>query len=136
VIWITAFLIRPDYLSTQSWLCQQKRKQGFVKTVSLQTVKRPERRSVMEGIYSSQVSIPLFQLMVVLGLISVSLIFGHIKLSLLIGYCAIIYWSGIWNWPLFVESNAWKPSGTAFLMTAFMIIIVLFSALSLIYHKD
>jgi hypothetical protein len=107
-----------------------------MKTGSLQTVERAAGRSVMEGIYATQVSIPLFQMMVVLGLVSISLILGHIKLSMLIGYCSILYWSGIWYWPLFVESNTWKLNGTAFLMTAFMIIIVVFSALSLIYHKD
>jgi hypothetical protein len=109
---------------------------GARRAGSLKTIVRAQRRFVMESTFSAQVSIPLFQIMVVLGLVSVSLIFGQIKLSLLIGYCSILYWSGIWNWPLFVESNAWKPSGAAFLVTAAMIIIVLFSALSLLYHKD
>ena len=90
----------------------------------------------MEGILSMQVSIPMSQMIVALTLVSVSLICGHIKLSLFIGYCSILYWSHIWNWPLIVETSTWKLSGPAFLMTAFMIIIVLLSAISLIFHRD
>jgi hypothetical protein len=81
-------------------------------------------------------SIPMSQMIIVLTLITSALIFGRIKLSLFIGYCAILYWSNIWNLPLFTESSAWKLSGHAFLLTGFMIIIVLLSMISLIFHRE
>jgi hypothetical protein len=90
----------------------------------------------MDAILSTQISIPMSQMIIVLTLITSALIFGRIKLSLFIGYCAILYWSNIWNLPLFTESSALKLSGQAFLLTGFMIIIVLFSIVSLIFHRE
>ena len=90
----------------------------------------------MDAILSTPISIPMSQMIFVLTLITIALIFGHIKLSLFICYCAILYWSNIWNLPLFTESSALKLSGHAFLLTGFMIIIVLFSIVSLIFHRE
>jgi hypothetical protein len=90
----------------------------------------------MEAILATQISIPMSQMIIVLTLLTSALIFGRIKLSLFIGYCAILYWSDIWNLPLFTESSTWKLSGLALLLTGFMIIIVLISMVSLIFHKE
>jgi hypothetical protein len=72
----------------------------------------------------------------VLTLITAILIFGHIKLSLFIGYSAILYWSQIWNLSLFTESNTLMLSSPAVVMTGLMIILVLFSLIALIFHRE
>jgi len=94
-------------------------------------------RSSMETILSTDIYIPMSQMVVVLTLITAVLIFGHIKLSLFIGYFAILYWSNIWDLSLFfTESSVLKMSGPAFLLTGFMIIIVLISMISLIFYQE
>ncbi len=90
----------------------------------------------MESLLSTQISIPMSQMITALILITVTLIFGRVKLSLFIGYFAILFWSHIWDLPLFIEAGAGKLSGQAFLLTGFVIILILFATLSLIFHKE
>lgn len=90
----------------------------------------------MEAMLSTEIYIPMSQILVVLTMITAVLIFGHIKLSAFIGYFAILYWSNIWDLTLFTESGVWKLSGTAFLLTGFMIVIVLLSMISLIFYRE
>jgi hypothetical protein len=90
----------------------------------------------METLLSTQISIPMSHMIIVLTLITVTMIFGRIRLSLFIGYCAVLHWSHIWELSLFTEASVWKLSGPAFLLTGFMIILVLLSMLSLIFHKE
>ncbi len=55
----------------------------------------------MEFFHTTQLSIPLLQIMLLLTLSTIAVLFGRIKLALLLNYAFALYWGYVSNGELF-----------------------------------
>ena len=58
----------------------------------------------MEIFYSTQISIPISQIVLLLSISTMALIFGRLKLALLVNYLFTLYWGYISNQGIMAES--------------------------------
>jgi hypothetical protein len=57
----------------------------------------------MESIFSSEITIPLFEVILLLILSTIAFLFGRLKLAILINYCFTVYWGYILNFNIFTD---------------------------------
>ena len=60
---------------------------------------------LMEFFYSTQVSIPIIQMSMLLILSTITLLFGKVKLALLINYMFTLYWGYGFGWEYLSKSG-------------------------------
>lgn len=66
----------------------------------------------MDFLYSTQLTVPVIQIVALLFLSTVSLLFGKIKLALLINYLFTLYWGYFLNRDLVLEAVEGIPHFT------------------------
>ncbi|MCE5263800.1 MAG: hypothetical protein LLG97_09740 [Deltaproteobacteria bacterium] len=88
----------------------------------------------MEIITSTQLTIPTFQLVLLLVLSTLALLIGRLRIALLITYGFILYWGYFLNMDLFIGSEAVKMSGYTVAYFALGVLIVLLVLLGLLTH--
>jgi hypothetical protein len=59
----------------------------------------------MELFYSTQVSIPITQIVLLLSISTLALLFGRLKLALLVNYLFTLYWGYLSNQGIMTESQ-------------------------------
>lgn len=91
---------------------------------------------VMDIFLSTQLSVPILQIVMLLALSTMSLIFGRIKLALLINYCFTLYWGYVSNLSLFTGDGAFQIANFSFIYFGFGIVIIALAIVGLMYHRD
>jgi len=89
----------------------------------------------MDIFLSTQVSIPIMQIALLLGLSTLALIFGRIKLALLINYCFTLYWGYVSNLSAFSEASL-KLDTFSFIYLGFGLAIVMVALVGFFYYRD
>lgn len=90
----------------------------------------------MDIFLTTQLSIPVSQVVILLGLSTIALIFGRIKLALLINYCFTLYWGYLSHMDLFAENGGLKFSGFTFSYLGFGLAILVLSLIGFAYYRD
>lgn len=62
----------------------------------------------MDLLTSTELSVPLFQIMLLLSFSTLALLFGRVKLALLVNYLFTLHWGYVFNRELLVGSNLEK----------------------------
>jgi hypothetical protein len=92
--------------------------------------------STMEIFTSTQLTIPLIQVILLLILSTIVLLFGFLRLALFINYCFILYWGYIANLDLFTATDVAKMNGYTFLYFGGGVVIILLAMLGLFAHRE
>lgn len=89
----------------------------------------------MEYFTSTQLAIPLFQVILLLVLSTITLLIGFPRLALLIFYGFTLYWGYIANTGLLTVTELSKLTGHNFLYFGSGIVIVLLAMIGLVTHR-
>ena len=89
----------------------------------------------MDIFLSTQLSVPILQIVMLLALSTMSLIFGRIRLALLINYCFTLYWGYVSNLSLFTGDSAFQIANFSFMYFGFGIAIIALAIAGLMYHR-
>jgi hypothetical protein len=90
----------------------------------------------MEIFTSTQLAIPLFQVILLLILSTVALLIGFLRLALFINYCFTLYWGYVANMSLFTATEMSKISGYTFLYFGSGIVIILLAMIGLVSNRE
>jgi hypothetical protein len=100
-----------------------------------QTYLREEERN-MEPLMSTQLSVPLSHILVLLSLTTLVLIFGYTRMALLLNYGFLIYWSYLSNVILFTEKGELQLNRITLLYIAFGFAILLLATMGLMHNRE
>jgi hypothetical protein len=89
----------------------------------------------METILSTQLSIPLSQILTLLSLTTLALVFGYPRLALILNYCFLIRWAYISNMILFTENGVLNIDSVTFPYMGFGFAILLLAAMGLLVYS-
>ncbi|MFA4916071.1 MAG: hypothetical protein WC560_05300 [Syntrophales bacterium] len=90
----------------------------------------------MELLYSTQLAIPLFQVLLLLVLSTIALLFGRLRIALFTNYCFTLYWGYISNLDLFTKAGAFKFDTFTFTYFGFGLLIVFLAMIGLFLSKS
>ncbi|ACL05897.1 hypothetical protein [Desulfatibacillum aliphaticivorans] len=90
----------------------------------------------LEAIYSTQLSIPMYQIGLLLLISTLALLFGRIKVALINNYLFALYWGYILNRAVLVGDNLENVSYFTALYFGFGIIIAIFAVVGFMTHSD
>jgi hypothetical protein len=75
----------------------------------------------MELFYSTQISVPITQIVLLLSISTLALLFGRLKLALLVNYLFTLYWGYLSNQGIMAE---WKISTVAYFGFGLTVVIL------------
>ena len=90
----------------------------------------------MDIFLSTELSVPMLQIVMLLALSTLSLIFGRMRLALLINYCFTLYWGYVSNLSFFTGDGALQTANLSFIYLGFGIVIIALAIVGLMYHRD
>ncbi len=89
----------------------------------------------MEIFLSTQLSIPMPQIALLLAFSTLALVFGRLRLALLINYCFTIYWGYISNLNS-ITGDGLHLDKFSFFYLGFGLIILVLSLVGFIYYRE
>jgi hypothetical protein len=90
----------------------------------------------MEFFHTTELSIPLFQVVLLLVMSTLALLFGRVKLALLMNYLFTLYWGYILNREDLLGSNLEKIDYFSILYFGFGLVIVLLALIGFLARSD
>jgi len=90
----------------------------------------------MEILYTTELSVPLFQIVLLLTLTTLALLFGKIKLALLINYLFTLYWGFLFNQEILLNSTSKELSNFAFVYFGFGLVIVILALFGFLAQRN
>ncbi len=90
----------------------------------------------MDVFLATELTIPVLQIVLLLGLSSLSLFFGRIKLALLINYCFTMYWGFLSHLDLFVNKETMTFDKFFFAYLGFGLLTVIMALIGFVYYRD
>ena len=90
----------------------------------------------METFFLAQLTIPLFDLTLLLAFSTLALLLGRVKLALLINYLFALYWGYIFNREMFVGSGPEKFHQFSVLYFGFGLVIVVLALIGFLTRHD
>jgi hypothetical protein len=90
----------------------------------------------MEVLTSAHLSIPLFQIGLLLGISTLALIFGQIRLALLVNYCFLFYWAYMLNPQIIGESGSFKVDKISLIYYGIGTVIFMLALFGLSYYRE
>ena len=88
----------------------------------------------METIFSTQVTVSLSQILMLVSLTTLALVFGYPRIALFLNYCFFIYWSYFSNTILFTEKGVLKLDSITFPYIGFGLAVLLLAMMGLFVH--
>jgi len=89
----------------------------------------------MDPLSATHLSVPIFQICLLLLLSTLALVFGRIKLALLINYCFTLYWGYILSIDAFAEQGMFDFNTFTFTYFGFGMVIVFLAMIGLVYYR-
>jgi len=90
----------------------------------------------MEPFLTTQISVPLFHILVLLSLTTLVLIFGYTRMALILNYIFLIYWSYLSNVLLYTEKGELQLNRITLIYIAFGLVILLLAAMGFIHNRE
>jgi hypothetical protein len=90
----------------------------------------------MEIFTSTQLTIPLLHVLLLLVLSTIALLIGRLRLALFINYCFTMYWGYVIKLDLFTAAEISKANGYTFLYFGSGVVITLLVILGLFAHHE
>ena len=89
----------------------------------------------MEGLLSTEFTVSLHQIMILLAIMTIALLFGYLKAGLFITYGFLFYWSNIFEIGSVFEKTDPNLATTSFLYLGFGLIIIFLAMVGFLLHK-
>mgnify|MGYP000950505249 CR=1 FL=1 len=89
----------------------------------------------MDPLSATHLSVPIFQICLLLLLSTLALVFGRIKLALLTNYCFTLYWGYILSIDAFMEQELFSFNTFTFTYFGFGLVIVFLAMIGLVYYR-
>lgn len=90
----------------------------------------------MDLTFTTPITIPLFEIMLMMMLTTLALLFGRLKLGLLINYCFTIYWGYILNMDIFTDKGGMLLNSFTYMYLGFGFILLLLTILGFYTQGD
>jgi hypothetical protein len=90
----------------------------------------------MDTILSTQLSIPLSQILTLFSLTTFALVFGYPRMALMLNYFFLIRWSYFSNMLLFTDKGAINLDVMTISYIGFGLALLLLAAMGLVYNKE
>ena len=90
----------------------------------------------MEIFTSTQLAVPMSQVILLLILSTIALLIGRLRLALFINYCFTLYWGYISNLGLLAAAEMSKMNAYTFLYFGSGIAIILLAMIGLMSHHE
>ena len=90
----------------------------------------------MDIMFSSHLTVPLFQVILLLAISTLVLLFGHLKVALLINYCFTMYWGYVLNYELFTDKGGLIFNSFTYAYIGFGLLVILMAILGFMYHHE
>lgn len=90
----------------------------------------------MENFLSIQLTVPLFQVMVLLTIMTIALLFGFLKLGLLFCYIFIFYWGNLFSVRSIFENADPVNSTLSFFYIGFGLIITFLAMIGFLLNRN
>jgi len=90
----------------------------------------------MDALYSTNISVPMIQITLLLLISTLALLFGRIKLALIINYSFMLYWCYILNMDVIRETGQDFTSKFTYFYFGFGFIILMLALLGFVGHRD
>ena len=90
----------------------------------------------LEMLYTEELSVPAFQIMLLVALSTVVLLFGRVRLALLIHYLFTLYWGYTFSRDTFFSESAGEPEAFTFFYFGFGLVIVIFAIIAFLRRPD
>jgi hypothetical protein len=84
--------------------------------------------------YTTHLTIPLFQIILLLVLSTIALCLGRLKIAILINFCFVMYWSYVVNLNTFTEGGFLKLDAFTFLYLGIGLVVLIFFILGFVLH--
>lgn len=95
-----------------------------------------ERSRIMEGILTSQMTVPLYQIMFLLVIVTVSLLFGYLRLGLFFVYAFVFYWGNMLNLQTIFNNTEPDVSTFSFMFVGFGLIIIFLAMIGFLLNRE
>ena len=89
----------------------------------------------MEGILSTELTVSLHQIMLLLAMITIALLFGYLKTGLLITYGFLFFWSNMLEIRAVFDNTDPHLATASFLYLGFGLIIIFLAMVGFLLHK-
>ena len=89
----------------------------------------------MELLTSTQVTIPLMQVALLLGLTTGALFLGRLRLALFINYCFTLHWGYVAHIDIFGAGGGMRLDSYTLLYYGFGVVVVLLAMIGLVTHR-
>ena len=90
----------------------------------------------MDVLFSTEISISLFQIMALLVLSTMALLYGMTRIALFINYVFILYWGYLANFDKIYDSQFQNVSGLSGYYVFFGFLIILLATVALLVNND
>lgn len=90
----------------------------------------------MESLFTGAISVPIYQIMLLLIIMTVTLLFGYLKLGLFLCYIFVFYWGNLLNIRAFFGSADPNSAAVSFLFVGLGLIIVFLAMLGFLLNKE
>jgi hypothetical protein len=89
----------------------------------------------MDFFHSTEMCIPVIQIVLLLILSTLALLFGRTKLALLINYVFTLYWGYFLNIDQLVDSGLQRADSYAMIYFGIGLVVVILSLVGFLYHE-
>ncbi|MEN6464285.1 MAG: hypothetical protein ABFD62_03800 [Syntrophaceae bacterium] len=90
----------------------------------------------MDFLFSTEISVNLFQIMALLVLSTVALLYGMTRIALLINYAFIVYWGYLSNFDRVCEAQVQSMPSFSGVYVFFGFLIILLASFGLLVNHD
>ena len=90
----------------------------------------------MEIFFTSEISVPLFQIVILMLLSTVALLFGKVRLALIINYVFTFYWAYIFNRDYLMSLGLNRFDSYTLLYFLFGLVVVLVAMVGFLFQKN
>ena len=91
---------------------------------------------MFDPLWTTSVSIPIFQIMLVLTVGTLALVLGKVKGSLVVFYCGVLYWGYFCNPSLRSTDGTFQMGAFTLFFLGFGVVILLLALIGLLTHQD
>jgi len=90
----------------------------------------------MESLFPGTVSIPLYQIMILLAIMTVTLLFGYLRTGLFLCYIFVFYWGNMFSMRSVFDSTDPNASALSFVFIGFGLIVVFLAMLGFLLNRE
>lgn len=90
----------------------------------------------MENLFPGAVSIPLYQMMILLAIMTVALLFGYLRSGLFLCYIFVFYWGNMFSIRSVFDHTDPNTAALSFVFIGFGLIIVFLAMLGFLLNRE